>query len=558
MRAADAVLRYIAGEGVRYVFGNPGTTEVGFMDAFVDAKDLEFVLCLQENVAVAAADGLAQATRRPQVVNIHTGPGLAQAFSSLYMASKHRAPIVVTAGNEDTRFALTEPLLRAELVDMAKPLVKWSYETTSVDDVIPSLRRAFKVAATPPTGPVFLSWPMDVLQREVSDDIDLRPADVPASPAPDPQAIERIAALLASASNPCFVAGDDVGRTRAEGALVTLAETVGAKVFTAPLAMQQNFPNRHPLSSGGLPPFPNIARAFLASHDVIVVIGARAFFLYYYQPSDPVPPDAKLVHAHPDPWEIAKNYPTEVGVVSTADNFVEALTAAVADWNGEAKQTANERSAQLMAEGGGKSETTAAWASGERDKTPLNSVGIMASVVDFLDDTPVSFVDESVTNSLGTRAVPDLPDSDSAFGHKGGALGWGAGAAVGVALAFPDRRIVCTLGDGSLMYCPQALYTAARQKLPILYVVMNNGGYAIIKSGTRAQKQRAYETDTYVGMDITDPEVDFVSLARGLGLGSATAADPKELDTAVKHALAWDGPFLIDCKLAHEIPDLPF
>jgi benzoylformate decarboxylase len=154
--------------------------------------------------------------------------------------------------------------------------------------------------------------------------------------------------------------------------------------------------------------------------------------------------------------------------------------------------------------------------------------------------------------------VPKLEDSDSAFGHKGGALGWGVGAAIGVSMGLPDRRIVCTLGDGAIMYCPQALYTAAREKLPILYLVMNNGGYAIIKSGTRAQKQRAYETDTYVGMDITDPDVDFVSLARGLGLGSAVAADPEELDSAVKAGLAHDGPFLIDCKLERSIPDLPF
>jgi benzoylformate decarboxylase len=179
-------------------------------------------------------------------------------------------------------------------------------------------------------------------------------------------------------------------------------------------------------------------------------------------------------------------------------------------------------------------------------------------VLHHLGDSPVSFVDESVTNSLGTRAVPALEDSDSSFGLKGGALGWGVGAAIGVALAFPDRRIVCTLGDGSLMYCPQALYTAARQKLPILYLVMNNGGYAIIKSGTRAQKQRAYETDTYIGMDITDPDVDFVSLARGLGLGSASADDPTSLDAAVKAGLEHEGPFLIDCKLERTIPDLPF
>jgi benzoylformate decarboxylase len=324
------------------------------------------------------------------------------------------------------------------------------------------------------------------------------------------------------------------------------------------LALQQNFPNTHPLAAGGIPPFPNLVRAFLQTFDVIVLIGARAFLLYYYQPNEPVPPGAKLVHAHPDPWEIAKNYPTEVGVVATADRFIDALWDAVSEWPDGAKTRASERSAMLRAEGEGKRDTTAVWAAEERQKTPLTSVGIMATILDHLGDAPVSFVDESVTNSLGTRAVPDLVDSDSSFGLKGGALGWGVGAAIGVSLAFPDKRIVCTLGDGAIMYCPQALYTAARQKLPILYIVMNNGGYAIIKSGTRAQKQRAYETDTYIGMDITNPEVDFVSLARGLGLGSAVAATPEELDAAVKTSIEHDGPFLIDCKLDRSIPDLPF
>jgi benzoylformate decarboxylase len=170
----------------------------------------------------------------------------------------------------------------------------------------------------------------------------------------------------------------------------------------------------------------------------------------------------------------------------------------------------------------------------------------------------VTFVDESVTSSIAPKAVPELADSDSIFGNKAGGLGWGVGAAVGVSLGLPGRRIVCTLGDGSLMYCPQAMYTAARQSLPILYVVMNNASYAIIKSGARAQKGRAYETDTYLGMDLVSPEIDFVSLARGLGLRAASASNPDELRAAVKQAAAHRGPFLVDCKLDRAIPDLPF
>lgn len=557
MRAADAALRYAEVEGVRHVFGNPGTTEIPLMDAMVDAN-LAFVLCLQENVAVSAADGLAQATRRPQVVNLHTGPGVAQAFSCVYMAAKHRAPLIVTAGNEDTRFAFTEPLLQTDLVRMIRALVKWAYEPASVDEVIPSLRRAFKVAQTPPTGPVFLSWPMDLLAQEVADDLDLRTADVPSGPAPDHGEVERVSRLLAEAESPCIVAGDDVGSTRSEGALARLAESAGAKVFSAPLTLTQAFPNTHPLFGGGLPPFPNLVRAFLGPHDVIVVIGAEAFFLYYYQPNVPVPPGASLVHVHPDGWEVAKNYPTEVGIVATADRFIAALTDAVSNWPTASSERAAARRAKLEGEGAQSRERTRVWSQAERERHPLTPPGIIATVAEALGDGPVSYVDESVTASPATRTVPDLEDADSLFAHKGGALGWGAGAAIGVSLAYPDRRIVCTLGDGSLLYAPQALYSAAQQKLPILFVIMNNAGYAIIKAGTRAAKQRAYETHTYPGMSIIDPEVDLVSLARGLGCGAARAERPEHVREALATALAHEGPFLLDCALDRSIPELPF
>jgi benzoylformate decarboxylase len=310
------------------------------------------------------------------------------------------------------------------------------------------------------------------------------------------------------------------------------------------------------LYASGIAPFPNLARLFLEPHDVIVVIGARVFYMYYYQAQDPIPAEATLVHVHPDPWEVGKTYPTEVGIISSADNFIEALTTAVGSWPGDVAERARERRVRLESEGADARPNTELWGASEKDKTPLTAAGIVASIVEVFDDA--TFVDESVTSSIAPKAIPELKDSDSIFGNKAGGLGWGVGAAVGVSLGLPGRRIVCTLGDGSLMYCPQAMYTAARQKLPILYVVMNNAGYAIIKSGTRAQKGRAYETDTYLGMDLVGPEIDFVSLAHGLGLGAASASNPDELRNALRRALTHDGPFLLDCKLDRTIPDLPF
>lgn len=553
MRGAEAFTKYLEAEGVRYLFGNPGTTEVPIMDALVDSS-LEYVLCLQENVAVAAADGLAQSTGRPAVVNLHTGPGLAQGFSALYMAARHRAPLVVTAGNEYSDFAFSEPLLWADLARMAQPLVKWSYEPARADLLVDSLRRAFRVAQTPPQGPVFLSIPLDHQRAELGE-VDLSPARVPSPPAPDPAAVEAAARLLAGATNPCIVAGDDVSRTRSVEDLVSLAEKLGAKVFGAPLSLGQPFPNRHPLWGGSIPPFPAFSAGFLAPHDVVLVLGARAMYMYYYQQQPAIPEGAKLIHVHPDPWELHKNFPAEVACVATADRFIAALTEAWSAVSSDDRKRAAARADEVAKQVDAKRQERA----GRRPPSgegPLNAYEAVSAAVEVGGDDLV-FVDESVTSSGAARQIPDLGNEVSFFGHKGGALGWGSGAALGVALGLPGRSVVATLGDGSLMYCPQALWTAARYRIPVVYLVLNNAGYAIIKGGTAALGGRAEATGRYIGMDIVDPEINFVSLSEGLGVPAVRVETPEALTAALDKAFSAGGPFLIDAAIDRGFPRLP-
>src|SRR6266550_1139322 len=168
MNVAAVLMEILRAAGVRYLFGNPGTTELPFLDALPDSG-LEYVLGLQEATAVAAADGYAQASGQVGVVNVHVAPGLANSLSILHNAARAKTPLLVTAGQQDTRFLMDAPILAADLVRMAEQFTKWSYEVRSAEEAPRALRRALKVARTPPTGPVFLSLPMDLMGEVVED-----------------------------------------------------------------------------------------------------------------------------------------------------------------------------------------------------------------------------------------------------------------------------------------------------------------------------------------------------------------------------------------------------
>src|SRR5712675_1503056 len=209
MSGKRAFLDLLKQEGVEIVFGNPGTTELQLMDAFATETDIRYVLGLQEAAVMAMADGYAQASGKLAVVNLHITPGLGNAMGMLYDAQKAASPILVTAGQHDQSFTFSEPLLWADLPTIARPLVKWSSEVRSLADLPRAVHRAAKTALAPPTGPVFLSLPADVLNEEA--DIDLgAPSRVAPRLRGDREAIDAAAALLAAAERPVLIAGDAV------------------------------------------------------------------------------------------------------------------------------------------------------------------------------------------------------------------------------------------------------------------------------------------------------------------------------------------------------------
>jgi benzoylformate decarboxylase len=544
MNVAAVLMEILRAAGVRYLFGNPGTTELPFLDALPDSG-LEYVLGLQEATAVAAADGYAQASGRVGVVNVHVAPGLANSLSILHNAARSKSPLLVTAGQQDTRFLMDEPILAGDLVRMAEQFTKWSYEIRRPEEAPVALRRALQVALTPPTGPVFLSLPMDLMGPAV-EDTGAGPTPIAARPRPDAAAVARAAELLAGARAPIVIAGDGVARAQAVAELTALAELVGARVHGEPVYRRTNIAGDHALWRGGLFPSPGAVRKALDECDVLLIVGANVFTWFLYTEGAPFPRGLRVIQIDDDPWEIGRSYPVALGVAADPKTTLAELASALEARMGEAECRA--AAARVEKIGRARADVMArvrAAAEGEAERTPIGQAHLMHTLASLLPRDAV-VVDESATSlPFVLRYVP-FSTPGSFFGGKTGTLGWGMGAAIGVQLGSPGRKVVATIGDGSLMYAPQALWTAAHYRLPITYVVPNNSSYAILKSGMLTLDLASAKRGIYPGMDLVEPAVDYVGLARSLGVRAQRVEKPAGLRDALAACLADPGPTLVD------------
>jgi benzoylformate decarboxylase len=544
MHVAAHLMRTLRDAGVDYLFGNPGTTELPFLDA-LDGSGIDYIVALQEATAVAAADGFAQASARLGVVNLHVAPGVGNGLSILHNASRARSPLLVTAGQQDTRLLLGDPILAADLVQMTEQFTKWSHEIRAAAEAPAALRRAIELALTPPTGPVFLSLPMD-LMTETLDAPPSLPAIVRAPSEPGREAITEAAALLATATAPVIVAGDGVARAGARAELQALAELAGAAVHGEPIHRRASFPADHPLWRGGLFPSAASVRKSLERADCVLIAGASVFTWLFHAPGSPFRPGVPVIQLDDDAREIGKTYPVTVGVAADVRASLRALHAVLDARLGAAHRTAaGERTAALGRARQEHARRLAADADAAAGRTPI-APGFLVRTLGALLPPDAAIVDESASSL--PHVLRHLPFGARAefFGSKTGTLGWAMGAALGVQLAWPDRAVVATIGDGSVMYAPQALWTAARYRLPITYVVLNNASYAILKSGMVTLGLPSAKRGIFPGMDLVDPEIDYLALARAMGVKGARVEKPADLRDALAEGLAHRGPALVD------------
>lgn len=536
---SDVLLEALADEGVRHVFGNPGTTELPLVDALVGRDEPQYVLALQEATAVGMADAYGRLTRRPSFVNLHTVAGLANGLGNLANAVAAGTPLVVTAGQQDRRHLLAEPLLSGDLVGLASSLVKWSYEVRTLGELGIAIRRAFRLAAAPPTGPVFLGLPMDVLEEVGEAPL---PPRSQIDDAPTGGSLAEVAERLASAKRPGLVVGDELARSDGLDAAVDLAQTLGAPVHGQPLSSLLVFPSAHPLWRGPLPRDAAGINATLGAYDRVLVLGADAFLVYPYTPAQPVPEGVELLQIHPDPAQLGRTHAVRVGVLGDPARCAAEL-ALLLDG-----RIPDERRRRVLAESeawrGEVVARLAAQVLAGRDEQPLGPAAAVQAVVSRLPDDAI-LVDEAITASPFVRAFHRGTDSMSYLWSGAGALGWGVPAALGAKLAAPERPVVCIVGDGSFMYAPQALWTAARYRLNALIVVLDNREYRILKHGLDLMEGAAARSGRYVGMDLGDPGLDFVALAGSTGVAGRLVEDAEELEQAVDEALGSEAPQLL-------------
>ena len=541
----QAFLQILKQEGVECMFGNPGTTELPLMDGLAREPGIRYVLALQESVAIAMADGYAHASGKLAAVNVHTSPGLGNAMGMLYDAHMSGAPMLLTAGQHDQAMNLTEPILWSDLPPVARPFVKWSHEITRLEDLPRAVRRAVKTAHAHPSGPVFISLPVDVLNAERELDL-LASTRIAPRIRGDAGAIEAAADLLARAKRPVIVAGDAVTQGDALAEMAEVAELLGAPVYGECVPSTCSFPFTHPLYAG---PFPRLGppiRNMLMGHDLLFSVGGDLFTLSLPSDVEPMPEGMTVVHMDTDPWQLGKNYPAQVAILgdpkATLPDLAEALRKRLGA--GTRKERAA-KIAELSAAHGAATEKLRAKARAEVGASPISPLALVGAVADVVPDDAI-IVDESISSSHGVRNLFRAQDQRSFYGLRGGGIGWGLPATLGVKLAQPGRPVVGLIGDGSAMYTIQALWTAAHESIPCVYVIFNNASYRILKQRTLALKGFSAEDDQYVGMDLVNPRIDYVGMAKALGVPGELVEKGVEVGAAVKRGLASGGPYLVD------------
>ena len=532
------MLDILRDEGITHVFGNPGSTEMPLMDALVDAPDIKYVLGLQEATAVGMADGWALASGRVGFVNLHTMGGLGNAMGVLVASKASETPLVVTAGQQDTRHLMTEPWLSGDLVALAAPVTKWAKEMRRGEDVGQALRRAFAVARTPPCGPVFLSLPMDVLDQEVSGKTPTASAPPRLGASPDAARLaERLAGF--DLDRVVVLLGDDLPAAACTG-LVAFAEAGGFSVWGTQLTSRATFPSAHPAWAGVMKPDFAVMRQHFESAEAIVLVGGRAFVAYPYREAEPVPSGVAVMHVADNPEAFGREHAADMALVGDIGLTLEAAAKRLDELVDRLKVEA-----RLAARAALKREAHEALRAEILAETgaPLSPDAAVLAALDALPKDALIANDSAATFGRVQELLTTRPGRY--FFSRGGVLGCNMPAAVGASLA--GAGLVASLvGDGGAMYSPQALWSAARYRAKVIFFVFNNRRYGVLQNVAKSLGYANAVAGRFVGMEIVGPAIDFQALASSMGVPAERADDRAAIGAAVAKALERDGPSLIE------------
>jgi benzoylformate decarboxylase len=500
--------------GIRRVFGNPGSTELTMFRDF--PADFSYVLGLQESVVVGMADGYAQATHNAAFVNLHSAVGVGHAMGNIFTAYRNRTPLVITAGQQSRSLLQMEPFLfSTQPTELPKPYVKWACEPARPQDVPAAIARAYYLAMQPPCGPTFVSIPIDDWDESTEPMVARK---VTRSIRADGKAIAALGEALNNCRRPVFVIGGAVDREGAWDNLVRLAERHGALVWVSPLIGRCGFPEDHPLFAGFLPAFREEISKRLVGHDLLVAIGAPVFTYHAEGQGQFVPPGLAVYQLTEDPdW---------AAVALVGQSIVGSVGNSIADLLGRertsapAAQQGRQKAVRLM------------------PTDPMSDSFLLQTLADLRD--PDSIIVEEAPSSRGPmQSYLPILRSETFYTCSSGGLGHGLPAAVGVAMGKPGKKVIALMGDGSAMYSIQALWSAAQLKLPITFIIVNNGRYEALHHFSKR-----FGLAHPVGTDL--PGIDFVQLAKAQGCEGVRVNKAAELAAVLRGALDSAVPMLVE------------
>ena len=550
-----AIIEQFLADGMDTMFGNPGTVEQGFLDAVSDYPQMKYILTLQESVAVTMADGYARATKKPALVQIHSTPGLGNAIGAIYQANRGHAPLVIIGGDAGIRYLPMDAQMAGDLVAFARPVTKWATMVQDPASLLRTLRRAIKIAATPPMGPVYVCLPADVLDQPALEAV--YPTLIPSTRVtPTAEMVEQAAGWLAAAKTPVIFMGDGVAYSGAQEELTRIAELLGAEVWGVDSG-ELNMSYAHPLYQG------QTGHMFgFSSHpvtfkgDVNLIVGTYMVPEVFPDLGNIFAPGAKTIHIDLNAYEIAQSHPVDLGMVSdpklTLAAIIRVLEAKMLPGQ---KQAAQERAWQLGAEKTQKTNMQKQADQALLNSTPLQASQFMEALAKALPEDAVIF-DEALTSSpeLTRYITPTHPNTF--FQTRGGSLGVGIPGALAAKLANPDKTVVGFTGDGGSMYTIQALWTAAHHHIGAKMIICNNHSYMLLELNILQywKEQQVAEHAFPKPFLLADPNIDFVTMAQSMGVPALRVENGADIAPAIEKMLADDGPFLIDLVITDHVP----
>lgn len=509
----EATYQLLRDLGITEIFGNPGSTELPFLRDM--PPDFKYFLALHERSAAGIALGYAMGNGKAAFVNLHSIASAGNGLSAIVDAYYNHVPLVITTGQQDRRHLLAEPFLVSRAVEGVKRYVKWACEPLRAEDVPAAIARGYYVAMQPPMGPVFISIPMDDWTHEC-EPVAMR--DVSQRVFADRSKLDEVCRRIDGSKNPALVVGSQIEEDHAFEQVLTLAEHLEIDVYQEPIASRWTFPRRHKLFRGPLLPAQRPLAEQLAAHDTVVVLGAPIFLYYSYVPGDPIRPGTNLFHITNSPRDAA---------AALAGRSIVGNLADTADY---LRLRSKKRAARNLPP-----PPPFPQPKPEIPITPAFLFSVLNRVIPH--DAIIAEECPSSKGDLDRFLFLDQPQSF--YSVRSGILGFGVPAAIGLQLAHPRRRVVCPVGDGSIQYSIQALWTAVQHQIPVIFLVLCNSDYSALKS---------FCDFTQVGRNVPGmdlPGINVAQIAAGYGMKSKTVADPNELEPALQAAFAAPEPRLI-------------